>query len=304
MTTTTRKLIKATSVAATLCAVAGAGLIAYGGTQAEGVTRPQAFTGTGTKKIAVNGHTINVSCTGTARHSEPVVMLLPGGGDGLDATADLQKTLSRKQRVCSYDRLGEGESDQPQSLQTMLDTGRILTGVLNRVTGDHPVILAGHSLGGYIAARYAPDHRDKVKGLVLMDATIPNLSADIAKAIPDSATGMPAELRDQTLAVNQGENPERFLIADGKVRSAGDMPVQIIKHESQYAEVPDYGPALEAMWSKGQHEWLSLSRNASLTTAKGSGHYIYVDRPDVAVAAIERVTDRVAEHGRNGRPRT
>ncbi|WP_030383546.1 MULTISPECIES: alpha/beta fold hydrolase, partial [unclassified Streptomyces] len=83
----------------------------------------------------------------------------------------------------------------------MADTGRILTGVINRVAGDSPVVLAGHSLGGLIAARYAPDHRDKVKGLVLMDATSSTTSADVTRVIPESATGDAGDLRAQTVAV-------------------------------------------------------------------------------------------------------
>jgi pimeloyl-ACP methyl ester carboxylesterase len=189
----------------------------------------------GTKKIRVDGYSVNVSCSGHPAARKPVVVLMAGAGDGLD-------------------------------------------------------VVAAHSMGGYIAARYAPDHRDKVKGLVLMDATIPALTAGISKAIPESATGPAADMRAGALAASEGQNPEQLVMDDVKVRSAGRIPVQVIKHESAYAEVPVYGPALEQMWSEGQNEWLRLSYRSSLSTAGGSGHYIYVDRPDIAVKAIQRVT--------------
>ncbi|MFF5004502.1 alpha/beta fold hydrolase [Streptomyces phaeochromogenes] len=311
-------MLKTTAVAATFCAVAGAGIVGYGETtaqaaqaqtQARSQAQDQAQSASstaarhgdgdslsGTKKIRVGGYSVNVSCSGHSAGRKPVVVLMAGGGDGLDTMAGLQKTFSKKARVCSYDRLGEGESDQPNGTQTIDDSSRILTGVLDRVTGDRPVVLAGHSLGGLIAARYAPDHRDRVKGLVLMDATIPALTAGVSKAIPDSATGMAAELRDQTIAVNEGQNPEKFVIADAKVRSAGNIPVQIIRHESQYAEVPDYGPALEEMWAEGQEQWRALSGRSRISVAAGSGHYIHVDRPDIAVKAIQRVTAQATAH--------
>ncbi|WP_407706910.1 alpha/beta fold hydrolase [Streptomyces phaeochromogenes] len=313
-------MLKTTAVAATFCAVAGAGIVGYGETtaqaaqaqtptqsQAQAQAQTQSASSTaarhgdghsfsGTKKIRVGGYSVNVSCSGRSAARKPVVVLMAGGGDGLDTMAGLQKTLSEKARVCSYDQLGEGESDQPHGTQTIDDSSRILTGVLDRVTGDRPVVLAGHSLGGLIAARYAPDHRDRVKGLVLMDATIPALTAGVSKAIPDSATGMAAELRDQTIAVNEGQNPEKFVIADAKVRSAGNIPVQIIRHESQYAEVPDYGPALEEMWAEGQEQWRALSGRSRISVAAGSGHYIHVDRPDIAVKAIQRVTAQATAH--------
>ncbi|NDZ76066.1 alpha/beta hydrolase [Streptomyces sp. SID10362] len=297
-----RTLAKATAAIAVVCTAAGAGLVlneeyANAGTEDHSSAASAGASFTGEKKIRVDGRTVNVSCSGRAAHRhDPLVLLMPGGGEGLDNMAPLQKTLSGTNRVCSYDRLGEGRSDKPApgTLQTMDDTGALLTKVLDRLAGDRPVVLAGHSLGGYIAARYAPDHTDRVKGLVLLDATVPHLTRDMNRTVPADATGTAAQLRAGALAVNEGQNPEQFVIADGPVRSAGRIPVEILKHESQYAEVPQYGPALERMWAKGQHEWRGISRNSHLTTAKGSGHYIHTDRPDLAIKAIHKITHRAA----------
>jgi pimeloyl-ACP methyl ester carboxylesterase len=251
----------------------------------------------GTKKINVAGRSVNVSCSGDPAKGKPVIMLMHGGGDGLDKMAALQKTLSKKNQVCSYDRLGAGASDRPDGPQDFSSIGKILTGVLDRVAGDGPVVLAGHSLGGLIAARYAPDHQDRVKGLVLMDATPPTMVHDITKAIPESAKGPAAEMRAQNLAIFQGQNPEKLVIPDGKTRSAGNIPVEVIQHGKQYlAAIPTYGPRLEQAWSAGQRKWLALSSGSKLSTATDSGHYIYVDQPDVAVQAIQRVTS-AAEDG-------
>ncbi|WP_433475116.1 alpha/beta fold hydrolase [Spirillospora sp. CA-142024] len=247
----------------------------------------------GTKKIDVAGRSVNVSCSGVPAKGRPVVVLLHGGGDGLDKMAAFQKTLSKANRVCSYDRLGAGASDKPDGPQSFSSTGKILTGVLDRIAGDGPVVLAGHSMGGLIAARYAPDHQDRVKGLVLMDATSPTITDDITKAIPKSATGQAAQLRAQNLAIFQGNNPEKLVMTDGEVRSAGRIPVEVIKHGKPYlAAVPKYGPRLEQAWTAGQRKWLALSSRSRLTTAAKSGHYIYVEQPDAAVQAIQRVTSQ------------
>ena len=303
-----------TSVAVALCCtVAGGALVGCGAGDslrdaggslerledwdplAPGTPKADAEPISGTKKIDVEGRSVNVSCSGEPADGEPVVVLLHGGGDGLDKMAALQKTLSEKNRVCSYDRLGAGASDQPDAPQDFSGTGRILTRVLDRVVGDAPVVLAGHSLGGLIAARYAPDHQDRVKGLVLIDATPPTMVADITETIPESATGPAAELRAQNLAIFQGNNPEKLVITDGKVRSAGDIPVEVIQHGQRYlAEVPEYGPRLEKAWSAGQRKWLALSSRGRLSTAENSGHYIYLDQPEVVVQAIQRVTAQVA----------
>lgn len=310
----TRKGRAFSTVALCCCtAAAGAGLVGCeGASKAEGKPaaghsassaekRPDGGLLTGTRKIDVSGHSVHVSCSGRDEGpGAPVVVLLSGGGDHLGKMAAFQKTLGKKNRVCSYDRLGQGASDKPSGPQTFESTGQILTGVLKRVAGDRPVVLAGHSLGGIIAARYAPDHRDKVKGLVLLDATSPTNTADIAEAIPESAGGEAGQLREQNLAIFRGKNPEKLRIPDGKVRSAGDIPVEVVKHGKPYlAAVPEYGPALERSWTRGQHKWRALSTESRGSTAEHSGHYIYLEEPDVAVEAVHRVTARVADAERS-----
>ncbi|WP_406637680.1 alpha/beta fold hydrolase [Amycolatopsis sp. WGS_07] len=250
---------------------------------------------TGVKKLTVDGKSVNVSCAGTLEKGKPVVILLHGGGDALDKFASLQEKLGKKNRVCSYDRLGAGGSAQPDGPQTFETTGKVLTGVIGQLAADSPVVLAGHSLGGLIAARYAPEHPDKVKGLVLMDATSPTQNADLAKEIPANATGDAADLRAQTMAVFKGESPEKLVVADAAVKSAGAIPVEVIKHGQEYlAQLPQYGPGLERAWTEGQQKWLEISSRAKLTVAKTSGHYIYVDQPDLAVQEIEDVAARAA----------
>ncbi|MEU9454481.1 alpha/beta hydrolase [Streptomyces sp. NPDC048277] len=250
------------------------------------------FTGTG--KIKVGDRSVNVSCTGRPAPHRPVVVLMAGLGDGLDSLSGIQKTLSAKDRVCSYDRLGEGGSDAPVGPQTMNSTGKVLTAVLDRVAGHQPVVLVGHSLGGLIAARYAPEHQDRVKGLVLLDATPSTMAADLTRIVPASATGPGAEARDGYLAVSQGQNPEMLSFADARVRPAGDIPVEVIRHGVPYLaqSIPTYGPALERAWADGERAWLALSTNSRLSVATKSDHYIYVAQPDLVDQAVQHVTSR------------
>jgi pimeloyl-ACP methyl ester carboxylesterase len=237
---------------------------------------------------------VNVSCSGTLGDGKPVIVLMHGGGDELGKMAALQKMLSKDNRVCSYDRLGAGKSDKPDGPQNFASSGKILTGVLDTVAGNGPAVLAGHSLGGLIAARYAPDHQERVKGLVLLDTTSPTMIDDISTAIPASATGPAAQVRAQNLAIFKGQNPERLVITDGAVGSAGNIPVQVIQHGKPYlAAVPQYGQRLEQAWSAGQRKWLTLSGNSKLSTAAKSGHYIYLEQPDAAVKAIQKVASQV-----------
>ncbi|MGP3967235.1 hypothetical protein [Streptomyces sp. 6N223] len=69
--------------------------------------------------------------------------------------------------------------------------------------------------------------------------------------------------------------------------------VQVILHGQQcLAEVPEYGPGLEEDGTRGQQARLVLSRKSELNTSENSGHHSYVDEPEAAVDAMERVASR------------
>ncbi|WP_199043702.1 alpha/beta fold hydrolase [Glycomyces salinus] len=260
----------------------------------EAVEDVEAALFTGTETFTIGDHTVNISCSGDPEADGPIVLLLHGGGDDLTAMADFQEAISADRRVCSYDRLGAGSSDQPDGPQDYAAVGETLTGVIDKVAGGDPVVLAGHSMGGLIAARYAPGHQDLVAGLVLLDATSPTVVADMEDRIPKDAPEASAALREQTLAIYAGQNPEQLVFTDGEVESAGDIPVRVIQHGVQYLAQadPEYGEGLEEDWTAGQNDWLDVSTGSRLETAEGSGHYIYVDAPDLALEAVEDVASR------------
>ncbi|MFD1547535.1 hypothetical protein [Nonomuraea guangzhouensis] len=122
--------------------------------------------------------------------------------------------------------------------------------------------------------------------------------ADRTRTIPASAKGPAAEVRAQNLAIFKGQNPEKLVITDGKVRSADNIPVEVIRHGKPYlSAIPTYGPRLERAWTAGQRRWLGLSSRSKLSTAKNSGHYIYLDQPEIAVRAIQRVASHAIDEG-------
>ena len=103
-------------------------------------------------------------------------------------------------------------------------------------------------------------------------------------------------MRAQNLAIFQGENPENITIeSDPEVRSAGDIPVEVVQHGVRYlGEIAEYGDDLERVWTEGQEKWLEISTAGRLSVAEESGHYIHVDQPEVALDAIRTVTDQAA----------
>ncbi|CAM5233867.1 hypothetical protein SVIOM342S_07216 [Streptomyces violaceorubidus] len=186
-----RTLAKATAAIAVVCTVAGAGLVLneeYGkdDSDAKDTTASAGASFTGTKKMDVDGRTVNVSCSGHSDADRPLVMLMPGGGEGLDNMAARHKLPQQDGPGSAPDRLDWGgagaTSPPPAPRRPVDDAGGLLTKLLDDLAGDRPVVLAGHSLGGYIAARYTPDHTDRVEALVLLDATVPRPSVPLNTA--------------------------------------------------------------------------------------------------------------------------
>lgn len=275
---------------ARLLALLGAcALLPAVGARAATATALTATAPTATRSVHVDGYRVTAKCTGPAAST---VVLLAGEPDPLTKFDPLQATLSRHDRVCSYDRLGEGTSAKPRTVQTLTDSAAILHRLLARLgVGDHGVVLVGHSLGGLVAARYASLYRREhtVRAVVLLDATPPSVVSAIRRLIPASAAGMAAEVRSEIVDLASGHNPERLRFSGAPLPSIGAIPLTVVQHGKPiFAAVPTYGHRIQAIWSAGQRDWLKLSSDSRMVVARHSGHYIYLDQPGLTVRLLRR----------------
>lgn len=130
--------------------------------------------------------TLNVADQGAG----PAIVLLHGWSYDLhlwDALAS--RLLEAGWRVIRLDLRGHGRSPAagPYPFARL---SRDLEAVLAELT-EHPPVLLGLSLGGFLTMRHAIDHPQAVRGIVLADTwTTPIPSdAEMAASLPDSAQG-------------------------------------------------------------------------------------------------------------------
>ena len=244
--------------------------------------------------VTVSGYEVNMRCTGSPNDTAPLVVLLAGMTDALTNFAALQDELSTDLQVCSYDRLGEGASAKPEQEQTLEDCADLLHGLLNHLTWhERDIVLVGHSWGGLVGAVYAHRYPSQVHGLVLLDATPPGADQQILELIPDGVGGIATYVRREATESMSGTNPERIVYTGDPVGSLGDIPMTVVKRGKPIlSAVADYGDQLEAICSAGQNSWAMLSTRSVLVTAEQSGHYIYLDQPDLTCELVRQAVNR------------
>jgi pimeloyl-ACP methyl ester carboxylesterase len=123
------------------------------------------------------GRRMHIVCVGP-RSDKPLVVL-EAGLWGFSAAWDAvqQKLADAGLRSCAYDRAGLGFSDPGPEPRDGLAIVTDLEALLKAADEPGPYILVGHSMGGLHVRYFALRHPDEVKGLVLVDATSPELAA-------------------------------------------------------------------------------------------------------------------------------
>lgn len=109
----------------------------------------------------------------TGRSKGPVIVLLHGIAASSDDWSKVLPYLEAEYRCITIDLLGFGKSPKPQWAEyTMDDHMRSLYRTLNKLRLKKHFILAGHSLGSFLAARYALEHEKNLKRLLLLSPPV------------------------------------------------------------------------------------------------------------------------------------
>lgn len=116
--------------------------------------------------IDIGGRRLNLFCMGQGRVT---VLFDAGGSDWSVIWALVQPKLAAKARVCSYDRAGLGYSDPARGPRAPSAIVEDLHALIHAAKLDTPLILVGHSLGGFNVKLYAALYPEDVAGLLLVD---------------------------------------------------------------------------------------------------------------------------------------
>lgn len=206
-----------------------------------------------------------------------------------------------RNRVLAVDLAGHGESDPREGPLSIGSLVWALSGVLEAMCGEQPVILIGNSLGAWIAMLYARDHPERVARLIAINGGPLASDREDLSLMPqtwDEARKLFAALRDPGSAAV----PD-FVMKD-TVRQAKHGPIARIAATAD--EMPNYmldgrlyevTVPVDLLWGESDqlftvayaermaHE-LPLAR---LTILPKSGHLPHQEHPKEFVAAVTRL---------------
>jgi pimeloyl-ACP methyl ester carboxylesterase len=273
--------------------------------------------------VDVGGYKIHIDCIG---QGSPTVVFDSGLGDTYISWQKVQPQIAQFARVCSYDRAGLGYSDSSPYPRTSMKIAEELHTLLHNAGVPPPYVLVGHSMSGFDVRLYASLYRNEVAGMVLVDSSHPEQRKRLPPAVLDIEAswvrqqefleftmpfGIPRLLGfcDSDLEVRAAEcnfHSAREAVAELKSVSESaaqtaatgpfdDLPLTVLSSDPDHPrqDLPEdlVKPTNDA-WQQMQEELSHLSTKRTRVVAKGSGHYIQIDRPEVVIEAVHNIVDQ------------
>ena len=274
-------------------------------------------TGVPGRLVDIGGFRLHIYCTG---EGAPAIIFDSGVGGFSLEWSGIQKALSPRTRVCSYDRAGYGWSDPGPLPRTSARITRELHTLLLRAGVAGPYIIAGHSFGGYNAQLFARNYPDETAGLVLIDSSHPEQIERLPGPKPGSARrvrpgsnnyvvswyfphpNFPNENALMAQRIMQSwrhkmtwrEEMTVFSVSARQVQASRPMPkVPLVVLTRGRSFRPGYssGDETEKIWMQLQDELSQLGANPVHLIAEHSGHVIHLDQPDIVITAMQTMLD-------------
>jgi pimeloyl-ACP methyl ester carboxylesterase len=241
--------------------------------------------------IEVQGRKLSIQCLGSR---SPAVILESGLGVYSGTWYKVVPEVAKFTKVCVYDRYGLGLSEHPLTPRTSDHMVAELHELLSKAQVPAPYILVGQSFGGLNIHLFASMYPQEVVGLVFVDAIHP----DFDKRLEPLLSPAQAQQRRDDLELNQeGIKFKGILASEDQVRAAGpvpDVPIIVIRHGIPFEGGADWPTEkVEALWEELQNGLATLSSQGKVIVAENSHHRIEEDRPDVVIAAIQEIFNKV-----------
>lgn len=229
----------------------------------------------GSSEFVIPGGQAHLDCQG---EGSTTVVLMAGMGDDSTIWAPFRETLGPEVRTCAWDYPGVGESTGASPMTAGVAAAS-LNATLVAAGIREPVMLLGHSIAGLTIRLFVGRYPESVAGVVLFDPTVSSFAHrfDLTEFQPDWNGAVSSQEVDA-------------------VTAWPDIPFEILRHDSDvYREQQMWDDEVEDAWIAAQDDFADLAVGGVVAEVAGAGHYVYLDRPDVAADAVRRVLTQVQQ---------
>jgi len=226
----------------------------------------------------------------------PALVLDAGGGLSSSYWKDLAPRLAKAtgSKVITYDRAGEGESDEVSGPWRVENAVSDLEAGLKALGVTKDVVLVSHSIAGEVATNFVTKNPGWVSGAVLVDANVPDFFTDemltaFAPVVEEQRTALLAQestkKNRQLLAVMVDYAAVHRVFH--KLSWPQDVPVTaIVASETPFVDSPE---AAE-LWRAGQAHFAQAGPNRKHVVAENTSHEgIVTEHPEIIANAIDDV---------------
>jgi len=245
------------------------------------------------QKVDVGGYALWMQTRGDG---VPTVVFESGGGEDSSEWSDIEPVIRERAKVRTvvYDRAGLGKSDPNPRPYRIEDEATALRRALDQCDIHGPIILVAHSYGGFISEILASEDK-QVKGLVLVDANIPSFFDDKEAAVISARyTPMAEDLIKEKpdLGRNLLRQDQAYPATARHMRDVHiplNLPIIDITAEHTWVDAPEELAAMR----RAHAEFVAASPNRVAIFAKGSGHYVSRDQPDIVIDAVLHLISQI-----------
>jgi len=254
--------------------------------------------------IDVGGYKLHIGCAG---EGAPTVVIDGGAGAWSIHYAHIQKALSGV-RVCTYDRAGFGWSDAGPSPRTSERMVEELHALLHGAGVAPPLVLVGHSLGGYNVRIYQARYPEEVGAIVLLDAAheqqwdrLPPQARELTRASVAGLRKRAEQARQGQLRTDDITPAGVFVTRSPQLRDSYVAAMLTGKpYEAQAAETEasfESARQVPARHRLGNLPLVVLTARRSFDAFKGSG--IPVEESNAAWLALQKELASLSDNSRH-----